>query len=479
MWKLALLVLAQLSSAINAEVQFRVIKQWKFVNYTWGSNEAYRSALESGIYVPQNVVMAGITYYKDYFYITMPRMKSGVPATLGRISALPGFGTSPLIEPFPSWDFNKLDDCDALQNVQNLEIDPSGTMYILDGGHTHSLMQTPVKNCPAQLVIYDLRKNTTVSKHVFPESVASRNDSFLYDLVVDNDFVYITDNSANDPGIVVYSLSAGRSWKIRHSASMRADPKAQNFKVNNDVVNAPINIAGIALGPRTYHSASGVTLNHDREVFYCPMSSLHLYSISTAILQNEANSNNGQDYPGLVHDVGRKASQTDGMMMTNKGVLYYGLLGDNSIAQWNSTKPFSSGQKVLSRDPNYIQWTNAFTIDTNGSITVLSNTLQSFIHGDLDTHKYNFWLLSAEIGEQSYLYEDSSTMYSPLPNEETSEPSSSSSPTPTTSTSTTPSSTTTATPKLEQGGGGGGASQQILELSVIIMAVSTWFFYNN
>lgn len=470
MWKLALVLIVYLCDVISVDVQFRVIRQWKFINYTWSNPEAYRSAMETGVYVPQNIVMSGINYYKNYFYIAMPRMKSGVPATLGRITALPGFGTAPLIEPFPSWDFNKLDDCNALQNVQNLEIDPSGKMYILDGGHTHSLMAKPAKNCPAQLVVYDLNKNMTISKYVFPENVAKRNESFLYDLVIDDDFVYVVDNSASDPGIIVYSIQAGRSWKIRHSASMRADPSAQNFKINNHVVNVPINIASVALGPKIQRSDSGITLNQDRELFYCPMSSLHLYSISTAILQNEGNSNNDQEYPGQVRDVGRKASQTDGMIMTNQGILYYGLLSDNSIAQWNSSKPFASGQKILSRDINYIQWTNSFTIDTNGSITVLSNTLQSFIRGDLDTHRYNFWLLSADIGQQSYVHEDPSIIYKPVTS--TKPPL----PVPSTTETSTAQSTMTAVTKSDQDGG---ASQQILELSVIIMAVSVWAFYSN
>ncbi|KAK4874586.1 hypothetical protein RN001_013946 [Aquatica leii] len=476
MWKLALPVIIYLcyvNTVINGQVQFRVIRQWKFVNYTWPSTVKYANAVSSGLYIPENVIMAGITYYDNYYYVTMPRMKNGVPATLGRFTALPGLSTAPLVEPFPSWDFNKVGDCDVLQNVQNIEIDPKGMMYILDGGHTHSLLPNPVKNCPAQLIIFDINKNTTVLTHAFAQNVASQTDSFLYDLVIDGDFVYITDNSANDSGIVVYSKQHNRSWKIRHP-TMRGDPSAQQFKVNEDVIDVRINIAGIALGPKVQQSKLALVVNEDREVYYCPISSLHLYSISTAVLKNESSSNNNRDFPGEVRDVGLKSSQSDGIIMTNHGVLFYGLLGDNSIAQWNSTTSFTKSQKILSRDVNYIQWTNAFTIDTNGTLTVLSNTLQKFVHGPLDISRYNFWLLSADIGQQSYLYDDPNFEYLPYEHVSTS-----TTPKPTTSVSSSALPTESESINEIDVNAEGSGNQQLLEFSAVFIGIIVWAFNHN
>ncbi|KAF5295221.1 hypothetical protein FQR65_LT10505 [Abscondita terminalis] len=475
MWKLALPVIIYLcyvNNLINAQVQFRVTKQWKFINYTWPSEIKYANAVSSGLYIPENVIMAGINYYDDYFYVTMPRMKNGVPATLGRFTALQGFTSAPLVEPFPSWDFNKIADCDALQNVQNLEIDPNGIMYILDGGHTHSLMQNPVKNCPAQLVMFNIKTHQTVKTHVFPQNVASQSNSFLYDLVVDDEFVYITDNSATDPGIIVYSKEHDRSWKIRHP-TMHGDAKAQRFTVNEEKIDVKINIAGIALGPKIQQTETSIVLNQDREVYYTSISSLHLYSISSAVLQNESNSNNGAEYSGMVRDVGVKDSQSDGIIMSNHGVMFYGLLSDNSIAQWDSSIPFPKGQKVLSRDANYIQWTNAFTIDTSGNLTVLSNTLQKFIHGPLDISRYNFWLLCGQIGQQSYLYDDPNFEYVPAPTTTT---------TSTTTTTTTMKSTTWDDSNEINGtidGQKGDARQKLLEFSAVLIAITVWVFNYN
>lgn len=412
--RITLVIFLTLLEAILAQVQFRVIRQWKYLNYTWESPTALQSALDNGGYVPENIVSAGLGYYDNWFYITMPRMKNGVPATLGRFTSVSGGRSAPLISPFPSWESNKLHDCNAFQNVQNIEIDTNGKMFIIDGGHTASLTSNPAKNCPPKLVVFDLNSNNTIDSYTFPETVASQNDSFLYDLVVDgDDFVYITDNSKRDPGIIVFSLKNKHSWKIRHEDSMKADTTSSGFKVNDVLIEAKINIAGIALGPKMSKSSSAVSINKDREVFYSPLSSTNLFSISTSVLQNESNSMNGKDLDGSVRDVGLKASQTDGMIMTNHGILYYGLLGDNSVSQWDSSKPFASGQKVIARDMNYIQWTNAFVLDSEGNLTVLSNTLQNFIYGKLDVKKFNFWLLSAKVEGKSYLYEDETYQYSP------------------------------------------------------------------
>lgn len=387
-----------LNVAFGQQINFKVIRQWKYINYTWPTSESYQMAITSGSYIPENVVTAGVTFFENWFYLTMPRMKPGVPATLGRIPASDGNYTDPLVTPFPTWEYNRLNDCDGLQNVQNTEIDPKGEIWIIDGGHSNSLTPKPNKNCPAKLVIFDIKLNKAVATHIFPEEVASRNANFLYDLVVDleSEFAYVTDNSRDDPGIIVFSRKENQSWKIRHS-TMKADSSAQNFTVNGVPISAPINIAGIAMSPKNSNI-------NDKEVFYSPISSLHLYSINASVLQNRNNSN--KDYLGNVKDLGVKASQSDGMIMSNQGALYYGLLSDNSIVRWDSHTPFATNQMILSRDFEYIQWTNSFTIDLEGNLIVLTNTLQKFVYQQLNVNSTNFWLISAKIDEKSYLYDN-------------------------------------------------------------------------
>lgn len=390
--------------------QFHVIREWRYLNFTWPNEEAYTTAIMRQTYVPDNNVIAGLKFYDGYYYLTLPRMKNGVPATLTRISATDNGDTAPALMPYPSWEMNTVDDCNALQNVQNIEIDSKGQIWIVDGGHTSTLFPNPVEKCSPKLVIHDIRSNRTVATYTFPDNVVSKESSFLYDLVVDNSdggYAYISDNSGKDPGIVVYSQRDNRSWKIRNARSMRADPSAVEFRISGTTVSAPINVAAIALGPKIHNANSQVVIAEDREVYYCPLSSRHLYSINTTTLKNEANSNNGQEYMGQVRDLGLKASQTVGMIMDNNGVLYYGLLSDTSIARWDTHTPFESGQKVISRDPEYLQWASSFAFDQSGNLLLVTNKLQKFIYDKLMLDQPNFRILSGQVGAKSYLYDSS------------------------------------------------------------------------
>ncbi|GLV34795.1 yellow [Carabus blaptoides fortunei] len=384
--------------------RFKVAYEWNFINFTWPSDDVLDTAMKTGKYNPKNVHISGVTYFEDYLYLTVPRMKVGVPATLARIPVNANKNdTAPLLVPFPSWEMNIEGDCTALQNVQNIEIDTAGLLWILDGGRTGTLTKTPSIKCPPRLVIFDIKSNTTVNTYTFPQEMTN-NGSFLYDLVVDDvdgGYAYISDNSGVDPAIIVYSMRKSQAWIIRDD-TMKASPDADEFTVNGTAVQARINIAGIALGPRMSIRGNHEIVTQDRTVYYCPLSSYRMYAVSSAILRDERSAQIG--IRTKVRDLGRKASQTDGMVMDENGVLYYGLLSDNSIARWDSRTPFTSGQKVIARDRAYLQWPDSLCFDVSGNLYVVTNKLQKFIFGSMDLNEPNFRILVAYVGAKSYLY---------------------------------------------------------------------------
>ncbi|EFA07870.1 yellow-1 precursor [Tribolium castaneum] len=400
---LTFLLLTFCTSIHTQTSKFYVIRQWKYLNFTWPDEDALKTATATGDYIPENNIVSGIKYFEDYYYLTLPRMKKGVPATLARIKAGPTRDTAPPLEPFPSWGMNQLGDCNNLQNVQNVEIDAKGQVWIIDGGRVQTLVE-PVVKCGAKLVVYGLREGRVSTVFHFPEEVAARNGSYLYDLVVDDTdggFAYITDNSAIDPGIIVFSVKENRAWKIRHSKTMTADPSARHFTANGVPISVPINIAGIALGPKIHTSNEKLIVNEDREVYFSPLSSLHLYSINTSSLRNPANFSDSS-----VTDLGLKSSQSVGMVMDNQGILYYTLLANNAIGRWDSHTPFQSGQKLIAQDSKYLEWPNSLTLETMGNLTVLMNRLNQFVYDKFDLNKYNFRLITAFVGGRSYVYDD-------------------------------------------------------------------------
>ncbi|XP_075973676.1 dopaminechrome tautomerase-like [Anticarsia gemmatalis] len=384
--------------------QFRVIYEWNAIDFEWKSPEDRETSLNTSRYIPRNVLISGINFYQDDLFLTMPRMLDGVPATLATIPVSP-VDTAPKLRPFPSWEQNVVGDCKALQFVQNVEVDKNGIMWILDNGRVGTLTQNPDPKCPPSLVLIDLKTGKNEMERIpFPPDVVNPNTTYLNDLVVDNrdgDYAYITDNSAVDPGIIVFRRSDKTSWKVRDTPSMSSVSEATLFRINGTSVNLPVNIDGIALGPQ-YRTEDGKI---DRKVYYCPLSSFHLYAINASVLRNESLGKVGDGaLRSFVKDLGTKASQTDGMKMDSTGLLFYGLIGNSTIAEWNSTVDFRVGQRTIARDPNYIQWVDRFTFDSKGNVYVIINRLYNFVKNQVSLSEVNYRILKSHTGTKSYVF---------------------------------------------------------------------------
>ncbi|KAG6454492.1 protein yellow-like [Manduca sexta] len=384
--------------------QFRVIYEWNAIDFEWASPEDREAYLNTSRYIPQNVLISGINFYGENLFLTMPRMLDGVPATLATIPVHQS-NTAPKLQPFPSWSDNAVGNCSALQFVQNVEIDKNGIMWILDNGRVGTLTQNPDPKCPPSIVLIDLKSGTNVMERIpFPANTLNSNTTYLNDLVVDNrdgDYAYITDNSAVDPGIIVFRRSDKKSWKLRDMKSMTSVPDATVFRVNGTTVNLPVNIDGIALGPQYLTEDEQV----DRKVYYCPLSSYHLYAINASVLRNESLAQQGEGaLRPYVVDLGTKASQTDGMKMDSNGTLYFGLIGNSIIAEWNSSVDFHVGQRTIARDPNYIQWVDRFTFDDQGNTYVVINRLYNFVKNQVSVNEVNYRILKSHTGSKSYVF---------------------------------------------------------------------------
>lgn len=230
-------------------------------------------------------------------------------------------------------------------------------------------------------------------------------------------FAYITDNSGADPGIVVYSRRLNKSWKIRENNSMRAALNAVQFAVNGTDLNFSIHIDGIALGPY-YNPNQGEAINNaagqgtyndnfERNVYYCPLSSFHLYSIPASVLRDPefARTATPRQVLEQVTDHGLKISQTDGMIMDNHGILYFSLLKEHAIAQWDSYTPFTyENQHVVAKDDSFIQWTDGMGFDEEGWLYAVVNRLHNFVAGRLNPNVVNFRILRSRTGTLSYAY---------------------------------------------------------------------------
>ena len=407
MMKYLVLVAALAATLALAHEPFIVQFQWNYVNYTWPSEEAYAKAEKDESYMEENNVISGIKLWKDQMYLTIPRWKNGVPVTLAVTPSTPvNSETAPKLEPYPNWDMQKIGDCKAFQFVQAVEIDPKGRMWVLDTGRSATMTLEAKAACAPRLVILDLESRGAVLRsYAFPADVASPDTAILNDIVLDHEdggLAYITDADEKKPGIIVFSLANGTSWKVSHE-SMFAKADAVGFIVEQTRVTQARNVDGVALSP--------ASVQGERTLYYTPLSSFNIFAVSTRVLRDEALRAN-INKPGNtdIRVLGRKPSQTDGMVMSNTGVLYFGLLADDAVSMWDSKNPsFVTGQRIISRDHHLMQWPSSFAFDEQGRLWCVTNRLHTFLDRGLTVDKPNFRAIMAKVGMRNYQYYENGT----------------------------------------------------------------------
>ena len=106
-----------------------------------------------------------------------------------------------------------------------------------------------------------------------------------------------------------------------------------------------------------------------------------------------------------VTNVGVKASQSDGLAMDSKGLLFYGDLSSNAVSYWNSSASSylnSSNGNLLVQNDIDLQWPDTFAFDNNGYLYATTNRIHRFISNSYDLNDINFRVIRVYIGTKSY-----------------------------------------------------------------------------
>ncbi|CAH1962399.1 unnamed protein product [Acanthoscelides obtectus] len=387
-------------SCVAEEAAFCTIWSWNYVNYTWPSDIDYHSTVRGNRYLPQNILLGGPRVYQDKVYVTMPKYRIGVPASLGFFPLVSLEKTNILITPFPSWEMNHQGECRNLQSVIATEIDRQGIMWVLDG-HRSSNYINGIR-CPAKMVLMDLnRRGAVIQVVTFPNEISLKDGGFLNDLVIDETdgtYVYITDNSAIDPGLVVYSYNQNRAWKLR-DGSMFPQVSASGYVIDNGFrIDYLGTIDGLALSPFTDIAP--------RLLFYTPLTSNQLFCVTTDILKDQQLASN-QTWRRYVKFVGEKQGSTDGMVMDNKGNLYYGLIPQSAVAKWNIFEPLKTAE-IIHRNPKTMVWPDSFSMDLQGNLFLVTDHAHRFFVNNntllFTPDEIKFRIHVIHVGTRSYMY---------------------------------------------------------------------------
>lgn len=271
----------------------------------------------TGRYVYKNVIATRMQIYKDEAYIALPRYKHGVPFTLAKFS-LKTRGCKATLVPYPCWSLQEEGNCEALQNVVDLAIDPADNLWVLDTGICNTLEQ-PVLRCKPKIVGIDL-KSGLVIKVVGLETLVTPETRLQY-LVVDYSkdgvpFAYIADGGTGT--LIVVNLLDGTGFRI-------VLPKACTVGHNKDVLY-------VALSRKSCGNI----------LYFTYLSSSRVFSIKAEYLQTgQAN--------GAVVDVGAKPTcQQIVFLGTDNGAsIFFRYKGESDVYIWNSDTGFKSENFLL------------------------------------------------------------------------------------------------------------------------------------
>lgn len=335
--------------------------------------------------------------HHGHMYVSVPRWDYGIPSTMNRIVIRDG---APVLDAFPSWEWNEPGDVRALQSVLGYEIDEYNRMWILDQG---KIAYGPSLEGSQKLVIWDLNSNALIDSIVIPNEIAPYRTSFLNDIVVNhtNGFAYMTDSGSGWPdhplagGIIVFDMRARSFRRVLDRHFSTQDVPGFRFEIDTQPVfqHKPVRIG-----------ADGIALSADRStLYYCQVTGRNLYAVDTSLLRSLHTPL--ETIAGAVQALGSKKTTTDGMHADNQGNVFYTMLEGKGIGFYFRA---SGGFYSLLSDDRML-WVDGVAFDQRGWIIFNSNRLHHMFDEPqtIDwSNPFNLAIWRAYIGAdvKSYLY---------------------------------------------------------------------------
>jgi len=381
--------------------------RWTVADYDWSVIGNRTEWITSKQFIPKNNQICGIKVYNNITYVTVPRWAPGVPSTLNKV-VTNELGLS-ILQPYPSFKANSIDQANSIKYCQDIEIDPLGRMWILDSGLMNNWVGNMTWNQP-KLIVMDISTEKVLYSYLFPPSVIPPYQVFLNDLVLDlvHGFVYMS-NSMGNGGIVVLDLNTSTS---RMFVSPQTGPGTgpNDNKYNVTCLHADGNFysestygCGFWTQDGSFPS-DGIALSSDgNTVYFSPLSGFNLYAVPTAALRNFSFSNS--QIQQVVRLVGIKNGQSDGLAMSSIDTLFYGNIGGSGIQFWNSSlvNMTNSNQHWLVRQPQLMQWIDTMGFDNHGYLYFTSNRLQLMPTFYQFFNVINFRIWKVYVGQGSYM----------------------------------------------------------------------------
>lgn len=299
--------------------------------------------------------------------------------------------------PYPNADMNRYksgdNQADELVSVQSVVVDPTGNrLWILDTG---SIGFGPTSLGGPKLIAVDLNSDKVVKKIIFPTDVALTT-TYLNDVRFDlhrgsEGMAFITDSTSSGPnGIIVVNLATGKSWRrLNDHPSTKPDPEFVPV-VEGEILQMRLPgqpPARFAVG------SDGIAISPDGKIlYYCPLTSRHLYSVSVDALSDQSRPD--AEVAATVKDLGEKGGAGDGLESDVQGRVYLSDYEHNAIRRRN----LNSEIETLVHDPRVL-WPDTLSLAADGYLYFTANQVerQAAFHNGQDLRQKPYVLFRVKV----------------------------------------------------------------------------------
>jgi len=304
---------------------------------------------------------------------------------------------------YPNQNINNAtsnDQSNKLVSVQSVVIDPLDRLWLLDTG---SPMFKPTSVGGPKLVGVDLQTNSVFKTITFPQDVALPT-TYLNDVRFDlrrgqEGIAYITDSADKGPnGIIVVDLASGESWRKLHD---HPSTKAEQPSSFLPIVEGKPFMERPQSGPPkpVTMGADGIALNADgTRLFYCPLASRQLYSVSTDALADHRLADSTVEK--TVVNEGNKGGGADGLQCDSENRIYATSYEHNAIVRRRTDGQY----ETVAHDPRML-WPDTMSIGMDGYLYFTCNQLNrqaKYQHGQ-DQRRKPYTLFRVRIDAQPVL----------------------------------------------------------------------------
>jgi hypothetical protein len=371
------LVLIQILFQVSAELLFG----FNWLNFTFNSSSdltAYMVSLSYTKAIPTSFQVTS----DDRYFIAVPRASPGIPATLSEITK---DDSKVLLRPFPDWWMNNLSNPSGFKSISAFEIDLEGYFWLVDE--------------QAKLLIKMAESGLILERFDFSNVTIDRSQIVDMALDLDRKFAYLSD--MGQEALIVINLREKLSsvFLINHHSAV-PDP---SFWIT-------VNGSRIFKSKQLSQGLGGIALSCDkRDLYYSPITSRDLFTISTQFLRNP-----GNELESKVMNLGYKNTASKGIIISEKGNMYLSDLQKSNVYFYEQMMPYPEYFLVYFLkhviDDEHVLWPYHLTFNNKKrSLIVLANQYYNYLNNSIDFDRpeygdYNFWIFETYVNDRSYLY---------------------------------------------------------------------------